>query len=199
MLRSVSVMILPLGLMICPIVEVEAQLFRRQRPMKRVIVRQQIVTVPQVQTLFLVAPPSYYGVPQYTPPQVAGRRRDHDHAEIVSTLSKVVDTLTSLTARVGALEISVTEPVEPPVVIPPPPSVRLPLIVKETCGKCHGGDQSKGEFSLSELGNPNRLLMSQAMVANTKMPLDADGNVLDLAPHVRSELFAALKKMEPEQ
>jgi len=177
--------------------QAEAQLFRR-RPMKRVIVRQQIIAVPQVQTLFLVAPPSYYGVPSYTPPQVAGRRRDHDHAEIVATLGQIVDKLVALSQRVGAIEDDRVEPVEPPVVAPPQPSVRLPTVVVESCGKCHGGDQSKGDFSLSELGSPNRLLMSLAMVANSKMPLDADGNVVDLAPHVRAELFSALKKMEEQ-
>lgn len=175
--------------------EADAQLFRR-RPQKRIVVQQQILAIPQVQTLFLVAPPSYYGVPQYTPPQI-GRRRDHDHKEIVDNLGLLVDKLVALTQRVGALEND--EPVEPPVVIPPPPLVRLPLIVKESCSKCHGGEEHKGDFSLSELWNPNRLLMSQAMVANNKMPLDADGNVLDLPPHERAELFQALKKMENEQ
>jgi len=194
MLRSLIVLTI---MLVTP--QADAQLFRR-RPMKRVVVKQQVVVVPQVQTLFLVAPPSFYGTPSYTPPQI-GRRRDHSHAELVAavdTLSLVVDKLVALTARVRALE-SDQDPVEPPVVIPPPPPVRLPLIVQETCSKCHGGDQHKGDFSLSELGNPNRLLMSQAMVANNKMPLDADGNVVDLAPHVRAELFQALKKMETQQ
>lgn len=177
--------------------EAEAQLFRR-RPQKRVIVQQQIIAVPQVQTLFLVAPPGYYGVPTYTPPQI-GRRRDHDHNEIVATLGQIVDRLVALSERVGALEDDQIEPVEPPVVAPPQPLVRLPLIVKESCSKCHGGEEHKGDFSLSELWNPNRLLMSQAMVANNKMPLDAEGNVVDLPPHERAELFQALKKMETEQ
>ena len=192
MLRSLIVLAI---MLVTP--QADAQLFRRSMK-SRVVVQQQFVAVPQVQTLFLVAPPSYYGVPTYTPPQV-GRRRDHDHNEIVSTLSKIVDTLTSLSARVGVLETNVTEPMEPPVVIPPLPSVRLPLVVVESCSKCHGGDEHKGDFSLSQLGNPNRLLMSMAMVANNKMPLDEDGNLVDLAPHVRAELFQALKKMETEQ
>jgi len=173
----------------------DAQLFRR-RPMNKVVVQRQVVVVPQVQTLFLVAPPSFYGTPQYTPPQI-GRRRDHDHNEIVATLGQIVDKLVALSSRVEAIER--VGPVEPPVVLPPQPLVRLPLVVKESCGKCHGGDAHKGDFSLSELWNPNRLLMSQAMVANNKMPLDADDNVLDLPPHERAELFAALKKMETEE
>jgi len=170
----------------------DAQLFRRNR----VKIVRQIVQVPvavPIQTLFLVAPPSYYGTPQYTPPAEA-RRRGGGNQEIIETLSRVVSTLVSLEARITALE-------ETPVPLPPDPVeplVRIPTVVAEHCGKCHGGDKSKGELRLSDLGNPNKLLLARALVANSKMPLDKTGDPVELAPHVRQELIDALKKMESE-
>lgn len=175
----------------------DAQLFGRRTHVK--IIRQ-IVQVPvavPIQTLFLVAPPSYYGTPQYTPPEEA-RRRGGGYQEIVDTLSRVVSTLVALEGRITALEERpAPEPPEPDEPPPPPlPPVRIPTIVAELCGKCHSGDDIKGDFRLSDLANPNKLLLSLALVANDKMPLDADGNPVELAPHVRHELQAALKKME---
>jgi len=172
----------------------DAQIFRRRSHVK--IVRQ-IVQVPvavPVQTLFLVAPPSYYGTPTYTPPTEA-RRRWGGNQEIVDTLSRVVSTLVSLEARITTLEEK-SDPAPPEPVEPPLPDVRIPTVVAEHCGKCHGGDEVKGDFRLSDLANPNKLLMATALVANDKMPLDADGDPVELAPHVRHELQAALKKME---
>lgn len=186
--------ILTILLMVLMTQQAEAQIFRR-RPMKRVVVRQQVLAVPQVQTLFLVAPPSYYGAPQYTPPQEARRRGGNQ--EIIDTLARVVSTVVALEGRIAALEESAHEPPEP--VDPAFPDVRLPTVIVESCAKCHGGDKSKGDFRLSDLGNPNKLLMAQAMVANAKMPLDAEDDPVELPPHVRAELFQALKKMEPEK
>lgn len=181
-------------LMVLVTQQADAQLFRR--PMKRVVVRQQVLAVSPVQTLFLVAPPSYYGAPSYTPPQEA-RRRGGGNQEIIDTLARVVSTIVALEGRIVALEKSTHEPPEP--VEPAFPDVRLPTVIVESCAKCHGGDKSKGDFRLSELGNPNKLLMAQAMVANAKMPLDAQSDPVELPPHVRAELFDALKKMEPEK
>jgi len=119
----------------------DAQLFRRNR----VKVVRQIVQVPvavPIQTLFLVAPPSYYGTPQYSPPAEA-RRRGGGNQEIIETLSRVVSTLVSLEARIKALEER-PDPLPPEPAEPPLPPTRIPTIVAEHCGKCHGGDKSKG-------------------------------------------------------
>lgn len=177
--------------------QANAQLFRRNC-VKRVVVQQvvqQVIAAP-IQTLFLVAPPSFYGAPSYTPPAEARRRRGDDEQtkQIVDTLSRVVTTLVALEKRVGSIETEISDLQVPPA--PPIPPVRIPTIVQEQCSKCHTGDEPKGDFRLSDLGDPNKLLMSQALVANGKMPLDAGDEPMDLAPHVRSELFAALKKME---
>jgi len=173
----------------------DAQLFRRNR----VKVVRQIVQVPvavPIQTLFLVAPPSFYGTPQYSPPAEA-RRRGGGNQEIIETLSRVVSTLVALEARIAALE-ETPVPLPPEPVEPPLPLVRIPTIVSEHCGKCHGGDKSEGKLRLSDLGNPNKLLLARALVANNKMPLDKTGDPVELAPHIRQELIDALKKMEPE-
>lgn len=176
----------------------DAQIFRR-RMQKQVVVKQVLVQS-AVQTLFLVAPPSYYGVPAYTPPQAAAARTEPEErlrpdTRVLQTLQKVVETLVSLEERISSLESQPGQPPPPE----PPPLIRIPLVVQENCGKCHSGPEAKGDFNLNALGDPKKLLMSQAMVLNSKMPLDADGEVVELKPYIRAEIFAALKKMESQQ
>ena len=176
---------------------------------QRVIVKrvvQQVIPVVPVQTLFLVAPPSYYGAAQYSPPSAhpAPVKSTSIDEQIVVQLERIAAALGDLEARMDRLEhggngvvpMDDVVPVDDP---PPDPIPAAPLVIHETCGKCHIGQEAKGDFDLSMLTIANRNLMARAMVANGKMPVDAEGHPVTITPDLRSELLRALEGIGDDQ
>ena len=156
--------------------------------------------VQQVQTLFLVAPPSYYGAVNYSPPAVAAGSRASNDAEIVKTLGEIAATLARLQTRVVALEEPAWPQITPP---PPPPPPPQPVpafaaadLIEQRCAKCHTGDEPAGKFSLAELSLSHRADLARAYVANSKMPLDGDNEPIELTPDDRQKLLEAFDTLK---
>ena len=169
-----------------------------QRAIRRpVVVRTQQV-VP-VQTLFLVAPPSFYGAARYTPPAVAKQTRTESE-QIISALTKIVKALAGLEQRLDAIEAGHVSPVANQYsqsgLAPPEPVPVVPLVVLQNCAKCHTAPEAKGGFDLTQLSDPRKALMAEAMVANGKMPLNEDSDPITLTPTLRKQLLNSLKGMK---
>ena len=168
---------------------------------KRVV--QQVIPVVPVQTLFLVAPPSYYGAAKYSPPAArpAPVKSTSLDEQIIAQLERIAAALANLEARMDRLEhggndvipVDDVVPVDDP---PPEPVPAAPLVIHENCGKCHIGQEAKGDFDLSMLTIESRNLMARAMVANGKMPIDADGHPVTITRELRSQLLHALEGIE---
>ena len=180
--------VLALLLVVFSAVETSGRPFFRQRirPKARVNV-QQVIAAPQ--TLFLVAPPSYYGVPDRTPPAVAGRR-DATNSALVQGMTSMGELLLVLEQRLGRLE---SRRVVVPLAAP-----SWPPLLSQKCGRCHDGDDPKGGFHLEQLSNPARRLLAQAFVLNAKMPLDADGEAAVISGEDRAAILAAIVSTEEE-
>lgn len=155
---------------------------------QRVIVRKQVaVPVQTVQTLFLVAPPSYYGQPSYTPPKPQQQASQAaESPDVLAILEKIAKGLQNLDERVAALESNGP---------PPVPTPAVPLVIEQQCGKCHTGNEPKGQFDLSMLSDPRKLALATGMVELGKMPRDDSGPV-NLPAETRSQLLSALKGTE---
>ena len=149
----------------------------------------QVQVVP-FQTLFLVAPPAYYGTPQYTPP-AAAKAVESDDDKVISALTKIVAALAALEERMNLLDghTGVSS-------LPPAPGPEVPLVVLQNCAKCHTAPEARGGFDLSMLGDPRKALMAEAMVANGKMPLNSDDEPIDLTPVLRKQLIDTLEGMK---
>lgn len=185
--------------------DASGQLFRRSRSYKVVVRTQVVPVVPVVQTLFLVAPPSFYGAATYTPPSTVRQETtvSRTQEQIVDTLTKVVEALAVLELRMDRIEgidghgdngvVPVDDEVVP--VQPPEPVVVIPRAIKESCGKCHTRPEAKGDFWLAMLLESRRNLMARAMVANSKMPLDAHGDPATITPALRAKLLHILEGM----
>jgi len=169
----------------------DAQLFRRRAAVvKRVVVQQ--VVVPQVQTLFLVAPPSYYGAPAYRAPAPAVKAVSSDMQQIIESLTLITGALAILEQRLDRIEGGGSDDVH---VMPPEPVPAVPRIIEQQCGMCHTGPEAKGDFQLSSLTTPESRLKAAGKVSLGLMPLDENGQPATITMETRNQLLSALREL----
>jgi len=167
----------------------DAQLFRRRAVVKRVVV-QQVVAVPQVQTLFLVAPPSYYGAPAYRAPAPAVKSVESDDLQqIIESLALIAGALGDLEKRMDRMEGVSAD------VLPPQPVPAVPRVIEQQCGKCHTGPEAKGDFELALLITPEARLKAAGKISLGLMPLGEDEQPATIPMETRDQLLSALKEM----
>jgi hypothetical protein len=156
---------------------------------QKVVATKAVAVVP-TQTLFLVAPPSYYGAPQYQAPAPVKSQQDRVEElleAIARGLSNLQAEVTSQGQRIQALEGA-----DPPV----PPVPAMPLVIQQQCGMCHDGEASEGDFRLSDLTDPRMRARAAGLVSLGKMPRDPEGRGVDVGPQIREQLLAAFREFD---
>lgn len=170
----------------------EAQLFRRRCAPAVKVIQQQVVqqVVPVVPVAFVLAQPSQYGVPQYTPPAPVRQspQVQQQSQQLDSAVRRLGDLILNLDSRLDALEakIGASTPTRP---------VSIPQVVQQQCAMCHTGAEAKAELTLDMLAEPSKNRSAVQMVESGKMPIGQDDMPIQLEVTERTRLVNALKEM----
>lgn len=150
----------------------------------------------RARTFFLLQPASY-GAPQYKPPAVAAREQQAQQKtdQIAGALAELVNQVANISNRLANLERNGSGPPPPP---QPPEDPRAAAwrVIRQRCGSCHDGPETRGSFDLGELLEPDRLDLAIAFVKNRKMPLDQNDDPAQLSDADHRELVSALEALE---